>query len=138
MIDLGELDLIDVRMLLCDADGNLFPSEEPAFVASAEVTNRFLEHFGVVRRYTPTELRRATTGKNFRMTAVDLLVEAGVPIAPQLAAQHAEAVVAHGESADGQRILTDEALQWWVRGRKSMSPHTSARCSGPTPMSLVR
>jgi hypothetical protein len=28
--------------LLCDADGNLFPSEEPAFVASAEVTNRFL------------------------------------------------------------------------------------------------
>ena len=30
--------LTGVRVVLCDADGNLFPSEEPAFVASAEVT----------------------------------------------------------------------------------------------------
>ena len=31
-----------LEVLLCDADGNLFPSEEPAFVASADVTNRLL------------------------------------------------------------------------------------------------
>ncbi len=31
-----------LEALLCDADGNLFPSEEPAFVATADVTNRFL------------------------------------------------------------------------------------------------
>lgn len=55
-------------VLLCDADGNLFPSEEPAFVASAEVTNRLLAEHGVDRRYDPEELRLATTGKNFRAT----------------------------------------------------------------------
>jgi HAD superfamily hydrolase (TIGR01509 family) len=65
------LDSADV--LLCDADGNLFPSEEPAFVASARVTNAFLAAHGVDRRYAPEELRLATTGKNFRTTAVDLL-----------------------------------------------------------------
>lgn len=67
-----------VGAVLCDADGNLFPSEEPAFVASAEVTNRFLAAHGVSRRYEPEELRLATTGKNFRTTAIDLLAEAGV------------------------------------------------------------
>ena len=43
-----------VTHLLCDADGNLFPSEEPAFEASAEVTNAFLASLGIDRRYTPT------------------------------------------------------------------------------------
>ena len=38
--------------LLCDADGNLFASEEPAFEASAEVTNRFLAELGDARRFT--------------------------------------------------------------------------------------
>lgn len=28
-----------ITTLLCDADGNLFPSEEPAYEASVEVTN---------------------------------------------------------------------------------------------------
>jgi HAD superfamily hydrolase (TIGR01509 family) len=69
------LDLEAVEVLLCDADGNLFPSEEPAFVASAVVTNRLLASLGVARRYTPTELRLATTGKNFRTTAADLAAE---------------------------------------------------------------
>ena len=64
--------------VLCDADGNLFPSEEPAFVASAEVTNAFLAEHGIARRYGAEELRLATTGKNFRTTAVDLAQEAGV------------------------------------------------------------
>jgi hypothetical protein len=63
-------------------DGNLFPSEEPAFVASADVTNRLLAELGVGRRYTATELRLATTGKNFRATAVDLARSHGVEIEP--------------------------------------------------------
>ena len=65
--------------LLLDADGNLVPSEEPAFVASADVTNAFLAELGVDRRFTAEQLRLATTGKNFRTTAVDLAVDAGVP-----------------------------------------------------------
>ena len=35
------LDPAAVTTLLCDADGTLFPSEEPAYAASADVTNRF-------------------------------------------------------------------------------------------------
>jgi HAD superfamily hydrolase (TIGR01509 family) len=66
-----------LRALLCDADGNLFPSEEPAFVASADVTNRWLAAHGIDRRFTAEELRLATTGKNFRTTAVDLVTAEG-------------------------------------------------------------
>lgn len=55
--------------LLCDADGCLFPSEEPAFDASAGVTNRFLAEIGATARFTAEELRLATTGQNFRTTA---------------------------------------------------------------------
>lgn len=64
--------------LLCDADGTLFPSEEPAFVASAEVTNRLLARLGVPRRYQPDELRRAATGLTFRATATRLAAAHGV------------------------------------------------------------
>src|SRR3954447_2986400 len=60
-------------MLLLDADGNLFPSEEPAFVASAQVTNRLLAAHGDARRFAPDELRRAATGMNFRGMARRLL-----------------------------------------------------------------
>jgi beta-phosphoglucomutase-like phosphatase (HAD superfamily) len=67
-----------LQALLCDADGNLFPSEEPAFVASADVTNRYLAAHGIARRFTAEELRRATTGRNFRTTAVDLAIASGV------------------------------------------------------------
>jgi hypothetical protein len=79
------LGIPDVRglgttVLLCDADGNLFPSEEPAFVASAGVTNTFLVSFGVERVFTAEELRVAITAKNFRTTAVDLAVAHGVPV----------------------------------------------------------
>jgi beta-phosphoglucomutase-like phosphatase (HAD superfamily) len=65
--------------LLCDADGNLFASEEPAFEASAEVTNRFLAAIGDPRRFTAEELRLAATGMNFRSTARRLAAEAGAP-----------------------------------------------------------
>ena len=68
-----------LEALLCDADGNLFPSEEPAFVASADVTNRFLADLGDARRFTPEELRLATTGMNFRTTSRRLAAECGHP-----------------------------------------------------------
>src|SRR5947209_3010844 len=77
-----DIDLGGVVALLCDADGNLFPSEEPAFVASAAVTNRFLAAFGIDRRYTSEELRLATTGKNFRSTVIDLAVACAIPLDP--------------------------------------------------------
>jgi len=71
--------LEQVQILLCDADGNLFPSEEPAFDASVEVTNAFLAAIGSDRRFTAEELRIAATGLNFRSTAQRLATEAGVP-----------------------------------------------------------
>ncbi len=86
-----------LEALLCDADGNLFPSEEPAFVASAEVTNRYLAAIGSDRRFTAEELRLATTGKNFRTTAADLATAAGVAV-PDLTpwvAEEKQAVTAH-------------------------------------------
>jgi beta-phosphoglucomutase-like phosphatase (HAD superfamily) len=66
-----------LEALLCDADGNLFPSEEPAFEASAEVTNRFLAALGSGQRFTADELRRAATGLNFRRTAERFAAELG-------------------------------------------------------------
>ncbi len=83
--------------LLCDADGNLFPSEEPAFVASADVTNRFLAELGDDRRFSPEELRLATTGMNFRSTSRRLAAEAGRPdvdVEPWVAEER-RAVTAH-------------------------------------------
>ena len=71
------IDADAVRILLIDADGNLFPSEEPAFVASAGVVNRLLERLGADKRYEPEELRLATLGKNFRATAADLVAQFG-------------------------------------------------------------
>lgn len=68
------------RVLLCDADGNLFPSEEPAFEASCAVTNRLLADLGVEQRFTPDELRRVAMGKNFRATASDLAAAGGVEL----------------------------------------------------------
>jgi beta-phosphoglucomutase-like phosphatase (HAD superfamily) len=58
--------------LLCDADGTLFPSEEPAYAASADVTNRFLAVLGAERTFAPDELQRMTNGKNFRAAAAEL------------------------------------------------------------------
>jgi HAD superfamily hydrolase (TIGR01509 family) len=68
------------EILLCDADGNLFPSEEPAFEASTRVTNRVLAELGIDLAFTPDELRAAAVGKNFRATITDLAVEHGVAI----------------------------------------------------------
>ncbi|NEK59274.1 HAD family phosphatase [Geodermatophilus sabuli] len=66
------LDPAATTTLLCDADGTLFPSEEPAYAASADVTNRFLAGLGADRAFTPDELQRMTNGKNFRAAAGQL------------------------------------------------------------------
>jgi beta-phosphoglucomutase-like phosphatase (HAD superfamily) len=69
------------RLLLCDADGNLFPSEEPAFAASAVVTNRLLRSRRVEKRYTPDELQAFGLGRTFRTNAAALLEAHGETIA---------------------------------------------------------
>ena len=99
-----------VEVLLCDADGNLFASEEPAFVASADVTNRCLAWLGVARRYDPEELRRVAIGRNFRTTIVELAREADV--------------------ADA---LTREALERWVAEEKSAVSTHLGRTLRPDP-----
>jgi beta-phosphoglucomutase-like phosphatase (HAD superfamily) len=88
-----------VRVLWCDADGNLFPSEEPAYEASAGVTNDFLVAMGVHARYTAEELRLGYTGKNFRTTAPLLCRDHGVEVPPDVLEEwvrrEAEVVTAH-------------------------------------------
>jgi HAD superfamily hydrolase (TIGR01509 family) len=110
---LRPLDIEAVTVVLCDADGNLFPSEEPAFDASVDVTNRYLAGLGVPRRYTAQELRIATTGKNFRTTAVDLAAEWGVPVDAAIANGRSGAVLARG--GDSGPSLSAEVLEQWVR-----------------------
>ncbi|WP_250007757.1 HAD family phosphatase [Actinoplanes sp. M2I2] len=106
----------DVRVLLLDADGNLFPSEEPAFVASAEVTNRFLASLGIDRAYTAEELRLTTTGKNFRTTAADL-------------------AAAHGVELDGP-ALTAAMLEDWVAEERKIVTEYLGRVLRPDPAVL--
>jgi beta-phosphoglucomutase-like phosphatase (HAD superfamily) len=116
-----------ISTVLCDADGNLFPSEEPAFDASVEVTNRFLASLGVPARCTAQGLREHTTGKNFRTTAVDLAVQHGVPIEEPLARgrQHA-AIATHDDVLTG-RALTGAQLEHWVsRERDHVTAHLAA------------
>jgi beta-phosphoglucomutase-like phosphatase (HAD superfamily) len=61
--------VVAARVLLCDADGNLFPSEEPAFDASVNVVNDLMRALNSDDRFTADALREATTGQNFRRTA---------------------------------------------------------------------
>jgi beta-phosphoglucomutase-like phosphatase (HAD superfamily) len=112
-----------VAVLLCDADGNLFPSEEPAFVASADVTNRFLASLGITARYTPEQLRRATTGKNFRTTAVDLAAAAGVLLEPVPAGRKGEMLTA----AQLERWVTEEARVVTAHLARTLRPDEAVR-----------
>ncbi len=73
----SEMDASLATTLLCDADGTLFPSEEPAYAASADVVNRFLAELGAKRAYSPTELQAMTNGKNFRAGAQQLAASYG-------------------------------------------------------------
>jgi hypothetical protein len=98
----------DLCVLLLDADGSLFPSETPAFEASADVTNRFLAALGIQATYTPEHLLATTTGKNFRTTAADL-------------------AAAHGVTPNGA-MLDD----WVAEEKKVVSAHlgrSSSRCT---------
>lgn len=74
-------ELVRPRVVLCDADGNLFPSEEPAFVASTTVTNAFLHRLGSHQRWDPDALRRAALGRNFRVLAQDFATQMGTALA---------------------------------------------------------
>jgi beta-phosphoglucomutase-like phosphatase (HAD superfamily) len=78
----ARLEPANVEVLLCDADGSLFPSEDPAFEASTEVTNRLLAELGIERRFTPAELRAEAMGRNFRSTALDLAARHGAALDP--------------------------------------------------------
>ena len=63
--------------VLLDADGTLFPSEEPAFAASAGVVNTVLGSLGLPAAYDGEELRRAASGRNFRGLVPELSAAAG-------------------------------------------------------------
>ncbi|MFS0897585.1 HAD family hydrolase [Mycolicibacterium litorale] len=127
---MNTIDTRAIRVLLCDADGNLFPSEEPAFDASVGVTNRFLQRFGLPGNCTAEGLRRTTTGKNFRTTAVDLAVAGGVSLEAPLAAARPGAVVASQEELDSGAVLTSRELDQWVREEKDVvTAHLGATLS---------
>lgn len=89
------LDPAAVTTLLCDADGTLFPSKEPAYAASADVTNRFLAGLGAEGGFAPDELQRMTNGKNFRAAAAEL-------------------------ATGYRRVLTDADLEDWVAEEKEV------------------
>lgn len=126
-MQMHDVALGQVRVLLCDADGNLFPSEEPAFVASAVVTNAFLAEFGVPVELTADQLRLETTGKNFRGTALDLCVSHGVAMHPSLAQRHPGALTATAEEFRGRPVLTPAALERWVaEERRQVTAHLGA------------
>jgi beta-phosphoglucomutase-like phosphatase (HAD superfamily) len=72
-----------IELIMCDADGNLFPSEEPAFEASAQIVNHLMGNLGASRRFSASELRLATTGQNFRRTAQQLSAAAGRPLSEE-------------------------------------------------------
>ena len=69
-----------VQALLCDADGNLFPSEEPAFDASTEVLNELFAEMGIDLVLDGQELRRRASGRTFRSIAVELLEGRGAKV----------------------------------------------------------
>lgn len=87
--------------LLCDADGNLFPSEEPAFEASAIVTNRLVAQLGSDDRFTAEELRTVSMGKNFRS------------LAQAMAARY------------GATLPTDQLEQWVAEENRQVTDHLS-------------
>jgi HAD superfamily hydrolase (TIGR01509 family) len=110
-----EFDPAPITTLLLDADDNLFASEAPAFVASTEVTNRFLARFGVDSPFTAEELRKQAVGKNFRNTALVLAVQSRVPFEKALADGHPDAVVASDHDVVTGHALTAKELERWVR-----------------------
>jgi beta-phosphoglucomutase-like phosphatase (HAD superfamily) len=119
-------------VLLLDADGNLFPSEEPAFVASADVTNRFLASLGVPETYSAEQLLAATTGKNFRTTAVDLAISHGVVVEPGLCASAEQ----QQDGGAGFPVLTATMLDEWVAEEKTVVSEYLGQVLRPDPAVL--
>jgi beta-phosphoglucomutase-like phosphatase (HAD superfamily) len=119
-----------IDTLLCDADGNLFPSEEPAFVASCDVTNELMAALGVDRRFTPEELRLATTGKNFRTTAADIAHDAGVELPAEMLERWVEderrRVSAYLGTALGPDPEVSEPLERLARSHRLAAVSSSA------------
>ena len=115
-----------LRVLLLDADGSLFPSEAPAFDASAEVTNRFLAALGIEATYTPEHLLATTTGKNFRTTAVDLAIAHGVAV---------ESAPGSFDGTGGP-TLTSAMLDDWVAEEKKVVSAHLGRVLRPDPAVL--
>jgi HAD superfamily hydrolase (TIGR01509 family) len=107
-------------VLLCDADGNLFPSEEPAYDASADVTNALLAELGADVAYTPEQLRLQHTGKNFRTTAVDLCLAHGIDVEPAVRGGRRVDAAATGPRPATRRgpTLTAALLEHWVELEK--------------------
>jgi beta-phosphoglucomutase-like phosphatase (HAD superfamily) len=91
---LPDLDLRTVSTLLCDADGTLFASEEPAFEASVRVTNSCLERWGAAERFTAEQLRLAANGQSFRLTLTGLARAHGLPVQSAAFARDLETWVA--------------------------------------------
>ena len=91
---LPDLDLRTVSTLLCDADGTLFASEEPAFEASVGVTNSCLELWGAAERFTAEQLRLAANGQSFRLTLTGLARAHGLPVQSAAFARDLETWVA--------------------------------------------
>lgn len=98
----ARLDLRGVTTLLCDADGTLFPSEVPAYVASARVTRAFADRYGLTGDFSAENLRRTGLGRNFRSLTADLLAAAGVKADP------------------------DELAEWIERERREVTGHLAA------------
>jgi HAD superfamily hydrolase (TIGR01509 family) len=69
-------------VLLCDADGTLFPSEQPAFEAAAAVLCEAMAELGLARTLDGDELRRQASGRNFRRLLRDLVNDAGCRVPP--------------------------------------------------------
>lgn len=121
-------------MLLCDADGNLFPSEEPAYEASADVTNALLTALGADVAYSPEELRLQHTGKNFRTTAVDLCLLHGLDVDAALVdGRPVGAAPGFRGEARGGPILTTAMLEHWVEVEKRMVTRHLAKALRPDP-----
>jgi beta-phosphoglucomutase-like phosphatase (HAD superfamily) len=122
-----DFDPAPITTLLCDADDNLFPSEGPAFDASADVTTRFLARFGVTAPLSGDELRKKAVGKNFRSTATDLAALAGVPFEPKLAEGRPDARVAtESDVAAGRALCADELEDWVRQEREQVTAHLGA------------
>lgn len=118
-----------LKVLLLDADGSLFPSEAPAFLASAEVTNRFLAALGVPAAYSPEHLLATTTGKNFRTTALDLARAHGVAIEPAVRTQAEHPGQGNAEGP----MLTAAMLDDWVAEEKKVVSDYLGRVLRPDP-----